>query len=280
MKRRASLAAVPKDEIPIANPGDYDDRKSLFLMWAGASSPLQVYVWADHFEDAFEAMVDFIDEHEKCGIFTFLDDSDYRAAARDAGIEWPAGEDFDWLSERDQNRVREAAEVDLSVIGHTTLKCQEGKGSAFIPSWEWGGDEIPPSSPDYKVVERACAPRTIVVTYEIVTPESAEEGDVEDSGLDDEIEVTYSDLDADEGETFAEYAAKMIAEELGYVEPDCSGRGCVPRWYTQSEPDQNRAFFERGEEKRRSMHFETKNGWSEEDRREIYADLKSRKMVS
>jgi len=43
--------------------------------------------------------------------------------------------------ERLWEKVREAAEADLTVIGHTTL--QHGQ---FIPSWEWTVSEVPKGS--------------------------------------------------------------------------------------------------------------------------------------
>lgn len=137
-KHRKSLGAVPRDEIPIANPlevprGKYD-RKQLFLMWMGAYGDHKVYIWADHFEDAFEEMVEFFDRPETCGLFTYLDMSDLRAAAEDEGIPFDE-DDID-------PRIIEAAEADLTVIGHTTLKCSEGKGTPYVASWEWGGGEV------------------------------------------------------------------------------------------------------------------------------------------
>jgi len=128
-------------DLAIVNGSDADSGE-LFLMWFDAHAPLRLLVWAGSFDDAFEYAVDYLDDEGKCGIFTFLDESDYKAAAEDLGVEWPAGGIHD-LSERNAEKVRDAAEADLTLIGHTTLKCQKGQYSPpFVASDEWGADEV------------------------------------------------------------------------------------------------------------------------------------------
>lgn len=143
-KRTRKNAADDIDQYEIVNPSEADgwSRTHLYLMWFGAYRDGRVLVWADSFDAAFETAVDYFDDPKSCGVFTFTDESDYKASAEDEGIEWPAG-GWDDLSERDQEKVREAAEADLTVIGHTTLSCMpKGAWGAFVASWEWGGDDI------------------------------------------------------------------------------------------------------------------------------------------
>ena len=136
-----------REEIPIANPGDYD-RETLFEMWVGACSPLRVLVWADSFEDAWEEMVDYCDHPERAGVFSTVDDSDLRAAAEDLGLSWDEIKD-DHSSEA-FDRVVNAAQADMSMVGHTTLHHVTAPGMPCIPSWEWGGGEVDPGSDRYR----------------------------------------------------------------------------------------------------------------------------------
>jgi len=133
----------PGDEfkgLDVVNTSDAD-RGGLFLMHFGAYGDTKLLVWADHFEDAFEYAVDHLDDPKTCGIFSVISDADMKAAAKDEGIEWPAG-GWDELSEAKQNKVYDAATVDMTIIGHTTIRCVKEPGIVCIPSWEWGGTEI------------------------------------------------------------------------------------------------------------------------------------------
>jgi hypothetical protein len=143
MARRARKNTSKSDllDYPIVNGVDAD-RGELFLMWFDAHAPLHLLVWADHFEDAFEYAVDYLDDEGKCGVFTFFDESDYKAAAEDEGIGWPE-DGMRGLSERDAQTVQDATEVDHTIIGHTQLKCQKGQYSAaFVAHDDWGGGEL------------------------------------------------------------------------------------------------------------------------------------------
>jgi hypothetical protein len=82
-------------------------------------------------------------------------------------------------------------------------------------------------------------PIKISVTYEIVTEESAEDGEVADSGFEFE--------NADYG--FRELVDYIQSE--GFTNPS-SSHG-VPRWIT-TEVIQDRAFFEDGEHRTLSIH--------------------------
>ena len=143
-------------KLRIANPGDHDWTRGLFKMWADQHSPVHVYVWSKSFDSAFEHMVDYFDEQGMCGMFTYVDDDDLRAAAKDLGIGW-SEDGWDDLSERDQDRVLTAAEADMTMIGHTTLRgCEhEHKGMPGIISDDWGGGEVDPKSAEYKRVKEA-----------------------------------------------------------------------------------------------------------------------------
>lgn len=142
-------------EINIANPGDaeffHDNRYvgegPLFKLWFGAYGETHVYVWADGFDSAFEEAVEWLDDEGLCGAFVTLDESDIRDAAEARGLD---GDDIlarmkggDW--DDDVSNVVQDAETDLTMIGHTTLtNCENqlGNGPLYIPSWEWGGNEV------------------------------------------------------------------------------------------------------------------------------------------
>jgi len=132
---------VPAPEHPVVNPlelpGGLEARsrgKSLFRMWAGAYRDVIGYVWADSFDSAFEIWVEYLDDNEP-HVLTTLDESDLRRAAEDEGIAWRSTWP-DWEDPRFE-RVVQAAEADLTVIGHTTLT-----HGTHIVSHEWGGEEV------------------------------------------------------------------------------------------------------------------------------------------
>jgi hypothetical protein len=140
------------DETPVANPSELDffeDNRHvhegpLWFFSFGAYGDTHVYVWADGIESAFEIAVEWLDIHAP-GLLTDLTEGDYRAAADDLGIPW----DPEWLTgggdERQWEKVRDAAEADLTPIGHTTLAHGQ-----FIPSWEWKVSEVPRDSDDWQ----------------------------------------------------------------------------------------------------------------------------------
>jgi hypothetical protein len=121
-------------EHPVVNTPS-SERQPLFLMWAGAYGSTKGYVWADHLEDAFEAWVEWLDDNAP-GLLCTVDDSDYREAAKELGIDLEAFDGPLW-EHPDIDRIRDHAEADLTAIGHTTLN-----HGTHIPSWEWGGDEV------------------------------------------------------------------------------------------------------------------------------------------
>ncbi len=134
MPRAQSRVAASSSDTPIANPGDLESHKTLFIFSFGAYLDDHVHVWADHFEDAFEIAVEWVDDNSPGHLFD-LTIEDYKEAAEELGIEW----DPEWPDYEDRNfeKVAQAAEVDLTQIGHTTLKHGQ-----FLRSWEWSGGEV------------------------------------------------------------------------------------------------------------------------------------------
>ena len=124
------------ESAPIANPDEVDGGPSrAWLLSFGAYGATHVYAWADSLQDAFEVAVEYLDDQGQCGLFTFLTEEDYAAAAEELGRRWdPGSPDFE---------VMERAEADLTSIGWTTLDCARAAGaSAFVASWEWTGREV------------------------------------------------------------------------------------------------------------------------------------------
>jgi len=111
-----------------------DNKSNLYRMWFGAYGDTIVYVWADDFETAFEESVEWLDDNAP-GILVDVTEADLKEAAEDLNIRWQP----DWPDHGDSEfeKVAQHAEQDLTQIGHTTMK-----HGHYIPSWEWGGDEI------------------------------------------------------------------------------------------------------------------------------------------
>ncbi len=115
--------------------------------------------------------------------------------------------------------------------------------------------------------------RRIRVSFERVLP--AEEDDVQpdvENGWEDEegLHITQDDLAMDDG-TPVTQAVKIIRYH-GSVEPSSSSFH-PGVWYTQSDSDQGREYFEQGIEYRRSYHL---SGFTAEEEREIYDELTRR----
>src|SRR6187431_552064 len=57
-----NLVKPPTPEYPVANSHTSFSNHTLYRMWAGSGfEPLQVYVWADSFDSAFEEFVEWLD---------------------------------------------------------------------------------------------------------------------------------------------------------------------------------------------------------------------------
>ena len=98
----------------------------------------------------------------------------------------------------------------------------------------------------------------ISVTYEIITDESAEQGDVAERGYESENE----DVDVDELE--------RVVQNYGFSQPSSS---CLEdrMWFSSVSPREDRAYFENGERKFFSLHLHSVNG--EPPTLEDYADI-------
>jgi hypothetical protein len=154
--RKDGLLAAP--EYPVAN--SHSDGRELFLMWAGYE---RVYVWADHFDDAFEVLAEWCDDHapgclvsheyfrellaeaiqelypayvrygtEKPG----YGGTTYRPLDHSATVDAFLA-DHPLCETHEAEAVLTHAECDLTVIGHTSLK-----HGSHIGSDEWGGHEV------------------------------------------------------------------------------------------------------------------------------------------
>jgi hypothetical protein len=136
---------------PIINASEYPLADTLYFMSAGAYGDTCGYVWADSCESAFEIFAEYLDEVAP-GLLVSHDEFSelLDAQARERGFE-------SWLSLEaawgcDNSRiceVVEAAEADLTPIGHTTLK-----HGAYIASYEWGMIELPDAA-EYGLVAAA-----------------------------------------------------------------------------------------------------------------------------
>ncbi len=121
-------------EVPIANPSELTNSKRLWLFQFGAAGDTYLYVWNDSEESAFEEAVEWLDENAP-GHLTNLTEKDLRAAAADENIRWePTWPDWD---DPAFAHVVQAAEADLTQIGHTTLKHGQ-----YLVSHEWAFDEV------------------------------------------------------------------------------------------------------------------------------------------
>ena len=96
----------------------------------------------------------------------------------------------------------------------------------------------------------------IKITYEIVTPESAAEGDVAERGWADGYCREYSG---------SEHTADEVIALLGNVEPSSSAFH-TGVWYTDADGDTD---YLTGAERRQSYHL-VRGTWSAKDEQRIY----------
>lgn len=132
----AKAGTLTRVEHPIANMPF--DGSTLFCMWAGdGDSSVQVYVWADHFEDAFEVLVEWLDDNAPGCLVSH---EEAKQALEDHCQEHHGMSPEDAIELYGEiSDVYEAVERanDWTVIGHTSLN-----NGGHIRSDEWGGDEI------------------------------------------------------------------------------------------------------------------------------------------
>jgi hypothetical protein len=98
----------------------------------------------------------------------------------------------------------------------------------------------------------------ISVTYEVITDESAEQGDVAERGYERERE----DFDEDE--------LQRLVRDYGFSQPS-STRLDDRMWFSTTSPREDRAYFEDGERRFFSLHLHSVNG--EAPTLEDYADI-------
>lgn len=152
---------------PVANaPEAYNvagkyGRGDLFKVWFGQAGTTIVYVWADSYESAFEEAVEWLDDMGYCGYFVTVTEEDLRMAAEEEGVDNVDAVVREIMSgrieSREANRVIQTAEADLTLVDHTSLRnCEkelEG-GPLYVPSWEWGLDEVERGGPEWRRVLR------------------------------------------------------------------------------------------------------------------------------
>jgi len=106
----------------------------------------------------------------------------------------------------------------------------------------------------------------VKITYEIITPESAEEGDVAESGWEDDegVSMTLDEWDIEEETTLAEKTAKWLYDE-GAIEPS-SSHFYPGTWYT-AYGDQD---YRTGAYKNRSFHL---HDFTPDEERQVWDEL-------
>lgn len=103
--------------------------------------------------------------------------------------------------------------------------------------------------------------RYIGVTYDLITPESAENGDVEESGWEDEhVSMEPDEWDVEDGITAVDKAVEYI-QDNGGVQNNGDGS-----WYSTVDPSGTRDYYEKGEEVYYSFHL---NNFSDDEMNEI-----------
>jgi len=115
-------------------------------------------------------------------------------------------------------------------------------------------------------------PKLITTTFAIVTPESAEHGDNEETGFIDEEgeDMTPDEYDIDEGITAVDKAVDFMKKKNGAFEPS-SSRYDSRVWYSNPEYNQD---YSTGAQEERSYHLG--DGWTEEEKKEIFNRMTKR----
>jgi len=123
------------EKTPVANPDDATFYGRLFRVSAGAYGSIRCLVYADSLDSALDEFMDWAADNAR-GLYTEFSDADYREAAAELGLVWAEG----ITSDIDVDRIVGAAEVDHTMVGHTTYAWQTGL--IGIPSWEWSVCEV------------------------------------------------------------------------------------------------------------------------------------------
>lgn len=102
-----------------------DNEESGYLYSFGAYGNTHVAVIGGSVESGLESCLDWLDDNAP-GLLHTITADDYAEAATDLGLEWPSDDD-DTIQ-----AVTEQAEMDMYMVGHTTLN-----NGNCIPSYEW-----------------------------------------------------------------------------------------------------------------------------------------------
>lgn len=132
------------------------------------------------------------------------------------------------------------------------------------------GEAAPRNNPGKSHDPRPGSKR-IAITFETITPESAEQGDAADRGWIDEdgVEMTPDEYDREEGITAVDKAVKFLKYE-GASEPS-SSHFYEGVWYTAYETDTD---YSTGETTNKSYHLK---GFTKAEQEAIFNKMKSRR---
>ena len=144
----------------------------------------------------------------------------------------------------------------------TIVDLEKDIGIGFLPPHVFQlkpGESLELDNPKRDVVTRVggtvstsdLACRLINITYEVITPESAAEGDVAERGWLSPLLITTEDLDEDDPSWVDATIRALQNEGIGSVEAD-SSHG-TPRWFTEIDGNMD---YQTGAETRRSIHPE------------------------
>lgn len=195
---------------PIANACEQSgqDELQLFVFEAGAYGSTFVYVWAKGADQGFEQFVEWLDDHAP-GQLVDVDEDALREAADDLGLAWdPAWPDYD---DDAFVEVVEAAEADLTPIGHTSLKHGQ-----YIASHAWGFFPVDDSNEVEAVTRRSrmeCWDHDFIVGDRVLYEPRASDLEPDESVDDYEGYYTVSEvageqitIEDDEGEIYPDPA--------------------------------------------------------------------------
>lgn len=128
-------------------------------------------------------------------------------------------------------------------------------------------EELIPSDEEIKKSIKKLDDKIIRTTYQIITPESAENGDYAEEGFEDEEGENMIPDDWEyEEKTVVEKAVDFITDS-GYVSPS-NHPFMIDTWYSTITPEEN---YESNEEKYYSYHL---YGFTKEEQKEIYIRIK------
>lgn len=123
-----------RKNITIANPSEriFDN---LYQFQFGVYKYTKVYVWSNSFESAFEEAIEWVDDNEPEHLYNVNEES-LKEAAEELGFIYRKHNDK-LFNDEEFEKIREQAEVDLTIIGHTTLKHGQ-----YIANYEWNGHDV------------------------------------------------------------------------------------------------------------------------------------------